>query len=118
MHINDNTLDLSKHKGAISPCPSCSNLPDAAKLERLTSGKACNMCLGNQFIATCLNCEGTGQYKGRTVWDGGRSEHASTCTPCGGKGAFPARKPSDWVDPVVEPAPESAKVVEPVATTV
>ena len=98
MAINDNSLDLSKYRGKISPCPVCSKRSDAAKVEALMSAKACKTCFGQGFVATCTNCKGTGMFSGSTVWDGGRSEHRSTCTPCGGAGMFPVKKPVDWVD--------------------
>jgi hypothetical protein len=93
MHINDNTVNLQQYKGEVKPCPLCSGRTPDAALDALTSGRACKLCFGKQFVAMCLNCDGTGQFRGRTVWDGGRSEHTSTCTPCGGSGVFPASKP-------------------------
>jgi hypothetical protein len=96
MNVNDNSMDIGRFKGPISPCPLCSSLSDTAKLDALTNGKACSLCMGQKFISYCKNCGGTGQYHGRTIWDGGRNEHTSTCTPCGGKGVYPARKPIDW----------------------
>ena len=106
MNINDNTISLAQYKGKIRRCPLCGSRTPSAALDALTSGKVCSMCLGHQFVAMCKNCDGTGSYKGRTVWDGGRSEHASTCTPCGGKGAFPCNKPKDWIDPKPIPVPD------------
>jgi hypothetical protein len=100
MNVNNNDISLDRFKGEIKPCPLCSNRTPSAALDALTSGRACTMCMGQGSIAMCTNCEGTGSYKGRTIWDGGRNEHASTCTPCGGKGCFPSRIPA------------SAKVVE------
>ena len=96
MNVNDNTLDISKYRGPVSPCPLCSTLSDAAKLDAMSSGRVCNLCLGRKFIAHCLNCHGTGQFAGTTVWDGGRSPHTSTCTPCGGTGVFAVAQPADW----------------------
>jgi DnaJ-class molecular chaperone len=98
MAINDNSLDLSKYRGTVKPCPVCSSRSDAAKLEALMSAKACKVCFGHGFVAMCINCKGTGMFSGSTVWDGGRSEHKSTCTPCGGAGMFPVKRPADWVD--------------------
>jgi len=109
MAINDNSLDLSKYRGEVRRCPQCGSLPPGARLDALTSGRACKLCLGREFVSVCLNCDGTGIYSGRTVWDGGRSEHRSTCTPCGGSGVFPVKRPTDWAD---KPAPESAVPVE------
>src|ERR1039457_2428346 len=103
MNVNDNTLDLSKYRGATKRCPLCSNLPDAAKLDAATSGRVCRLCLGQCFVAACTNCDGTGQYKGSTIWDGGKSPHISVCTPCGGTGVFPVKKPTDWKDKAPEP---------------
>jgi len=102
MAINDNSLDLSKYRGTVSPCPVCNKRSDAAKMESLMSAKACKTCFGQGFVAACTNCGGTGMFSGSTVWDGGRSEHKSTCTPCGGAGMFPTKKPADWVDKVDE----------------
>jgi hypothetical protein len=113
MNVNNNSMDLSLYRGEVRPCPLCSNLTPIAKLDRLSSGKVCTMCLGNGYIAMCKNCDGTGQYSGRTVWDGGRSEHKSTCNPCGGKGAFPARKPAGWVDRQDESKPSTPNGSQP-----
>jgi len=98
MNVNENTMDLTKHRGPVQPCPVCTTLSDAAKLDAMSSGKACSLCFNRRFVAYCLNCGGTGQYRGRTIWDGGRSEYASTCTPCGGTGVFPVARPADWSD--------------------
>ena len=111
MNVNDNSLDLAQYKGMVKPCPLCSRRSPDAAMDALTSGKSCRLCLGHQFVATCTNCDGTGQFKGRTVWDGGRSEHTSVCTPCGGTGVFATRKPDNYVEPVPE-------VVEPQAAVV
>jgi len=104
MPINDNSLDLSKYRGQVKRCPLCGNRTPNAALDALTSGKSCKLCFGKMFVATCLNCDGTGQFKGRTVWDGGRSEHTSVCTPCGGSGVFPVKQPADWQDDAATPA--------------
>lgn len=89
MAINDNCMDLSKYRGAIVACPFCPPITD-----QITSRAACSKCLGHRFIALCLNCDHTGQFKGRTVWDGGANAHTSTCTPCGGNGFFPSKGPA------------------------
>lgn len=112
MAINDNTLDLSKYRGEVRKCPLCSGQTPSAVMDALTSGRACKLCLGQKFVAMCKNCDGTGQFKGSTVWDGGRSQHMSTCTPCGGKGVYPVRKPKDWVD---QPVPTAETKKETVA---
>jgi hypothetical protein len=106
MLINDNTVNLQQYKGAIKPCPLCAQLTPDAALDALTRGRACRLCFDKKWVAVCLNCDGTGQYKGKTVWDGGRSDHTSTCTPCGGNGVFPANKPATVAIPKsVENAP-------------
>lgn len=115
MAINDNSINLSQHKGEIRRCPLCTRQSPDAALDALTSGKACKLCFGQGFVSMCKNCDGTGQFKGRTIWDGGRSEHVSVCSPCGGTGAFATKKPADWVD---HPPVDAPKVVEPVASTV
>jgi uncharacterized UBP type Zn finger protein len=111
MQINDNTMNLAQYRGEVRACPLCSNRTPNAALDALTSGKVCKLCLGHKFVAICLNCGGTGQCKGRSVWDGGRSEHTSTCMPCGGSGVFPVNRPENWADPApnktVETAPAS-----------
>ena len=117
MAINDNTISLQQYKGEIRPCPLCSARTPNAALDALTSGRACKLCMGHSYVAMCNNCEGTGIYKGRTIWDGGRSEQSSTCTPCGGSGVFATRKPYDWVPPAEAKVVE-AKVVEPAAVVV
>lgn len=89
MAINDNSMDLSKYKGAVVACPFCPPITD-----QLTTRAACTKCLGHRFISLCLNCDHTGQYKGSTIWDGGKNAHTSTCSPCGGTGFFPARGPA------------------------
>ena len=104
MNINDNTLDLSQYRGEIKRCPLCSQRTPDAALDALTSGKSCKLCMSQGFVAMCTNCKGTGQFSGRTVWDGGRSEHTSVCTPCGGVGVFATKRPENWADPLpVEP---------------
>lgn len=100
MQINSNEMDLSKYRGQIKPCLLCSSLPVSAKLDHVSSGVVCKMCLGQLFIAICTNCGGTGKYNGKTVWDGGMNDHYSTCTPCGGTGVFPVKKPADWKEPL------------------
>ena len=105
--INSNTISMAEYKGPISRCPMC-------RPEETLLGRACKWCMGNGFIAKCLNCDGTGKFKGRTAWDGGKNPHESTCGPCAGNGVFPARKPADWVDQ--EPATKS--VVETPTVTV
>lgn len=96
MPINDNSININQYKGLVEPCPLCyRHTPDAA-LDALMSGKSCRLCFGKTFIAHCLNCHSTGLFTGGSVWDGGRSQHTSTCGPCGGNGVFPAPKPADW----------------------
>jgi hypothetical protein len=118
MPINSNSMDLAAHKGPVKRCPLCSARTPSAVLDSLTSGKTCKLCLGHGYVSSCLNCGGTGQQRGRSVWDGGRSEHTSTCTPCGGTGAYATRKPANWVEPVELVEPTETKVVDNVAITV
>jgi len=93
-----NAMNLSLYKGTIRRCPLCSTRSQSAVLESLSSGQACRMCLGREFVAECRQCNGTGEYRQAAVWDGGQSAHTVVCTPCGGKGVYPVRKPADWVD--------------------
>jgi hypothetical protein len=99
--VNDNTMKLSQFHGEIRPCPLCTRLTPNAALDALMSGKSCKLCFEKKFIAMCTNCDGTGQYKGAAVWDGGKTSHTSVCTPCGGSGAFAIKKPDNWVEPTV-----------------
>ena len=114
--INDNNLDLGKYRGEVRRCPLCGSRTPSAAVDAMTSGRACRMCFGHGFVAVCTNCAGTGQYKGTSVWDGGRSEHTSTCTPCGGQGVYATRKPASWVD--ASPIAEPLKAIEPASTSV
>lgn len=107
--INNNTMDLAQFRGPVRKCPFC--LPDQIALR-----SACSKCFGQGFIAHCLNCDGTGQFKGASVWDGGRSSHTSTCTPCGGLGFFPHRGPATKVKAsplALKPIPRTAKPPAP-----
>lgn len=113
MHVNDNAINLADYKGTVKPCPICSTRTKSAAMDTLMSGRACKVCLGHGYVADCKNCGGTGLYKGRTVWDGGRSEHTSTCTPCGGQGVFATKKPDNWVEP-----PVAEEVIESIPATV
>ena len=81
---NNNEVKLSDYKGEVIPCPYC-------KKEEVLMGTACKWCLGNFYLAKCTNCGTTGKETKGALWDGGRSKHTSTCTPCGGTGYFPAR---------------------------
>ena len=98
MQVNNNSMDVASYRGEIKRCPLCSSQSPDAAFDALNSGKACRMCMGHKFIAICTNCDGTGQFKGSTIWDGGKSPHTSTCTPCGGTGVFPTKKPANWVE--------------------
>lgn len=109
--INDNSMDLTLYRGDVIVCPFCPPIADA-----MTTRRACTHCLGHQFIAKCLNCHATGQYSGRTVWDGGRNEHTSTCGPCGGKGFFPSKGPATAVV-VAAPSVVVPPLVPPVDIT-
>jgi len=109
-NVNDNTINLSKFRGPVRPCPMC-----RPGDELLRGMQSCRLCLGNRFVAKCLNCDGTGMYSGRSPWDGGRSEQSSTCDKCGGQGVFPAKRPADWPDEEVASAaavPSSVPVAE------
>ena len=98
MPINDNSIDLSKFKGPITPCPFCNTGRAKSKGAELTlQHRACVECMGNGFIAKCLNCE-DGLHTEGAVWDGGKTSHTSVCNMCGGRGHFPARRPKDWKD--------------------
>jgi hypothetical protein len=110
MQVNSNAMNLADYRSEIKPCPMCSSRTPSAAMDIALSGKVCKLCLGQGFIAMCKNCNGTGIYRGRTVWDGGRNEHSSTCTPCGGSGVFPVKKPADWKDPVM--AKDAVPVVD------
>ena len=83
--MNDNTFDLSQCKGEVIPCPFC-------RPEEVHLGRACQHCMGHFYLAKCKNCNATGKETKGAAWDGGKSSHTSTCTPCGGTGYYPARK--------------------------
>ena len=89
--INDNSISMAQYKGEVRPCPFCK------PLDKL-SGAACRWCLSQGYVAMCLNCNGTGSETRGAVWDGGKTQHSSTCNQCGGKGVFPARA-ADYVPP-------------------
>lgn len=100
--INSNTVDLDQFKGAVKRCPLCN-------VESTMRGRACTLCFDRKFVAECLRCKGTGLQSQGTVWDGGQSEHRSTCSACGGSGYFPAPKPKDWKDEVLAADETAAK---------
>jgi hypothetical protein len=121
--INDNSLDLSRYRGKITRCPVCQPVnkskeqTDAVRMERITLGKACLVCLGRGFVAICKNCGGDGIYKGSaSAFGGGDVPHHSTCNPCSGTGMFAVNQPADWKDDtpvaaqeVVAPAPAAVQ---------
>ena len=90
--VNSNEINMAECKGVVRPCPYC-------KKEDILSGRACAWCLSQRYVADCLKCDGTGLNHGRSIWDGGKSSHQSTCNYCGGKGMFPARA-KDYAPPV------------------
>jgi hypothetical protein len=117
LSINSNTLDLSKYRGPVRRCPHCT----LEKLLNDPNGQTCRSCLGHGFVASCLNCDGTGMFKGSALSFGGSGDvvHMSTCNPCGGTGMFAVRKPADWRDDVTVPAlalPASNPVPDPAIT--
>ena len=119
LHINDNTLDLSKYRGRIKRCPVCTPANaskatvDSIQIERLTLGKACSVCLGRGFVAECRNCGASGIYKGSAIsFGGGDVPHQSTCNPCSGTGFFAVNRPANWSDDT----PETAASKEVVAS--
>lgn len=112
--INSNTIDLSKYRGTITRCPHCSFAAkpnaDSIVAERITLGKACATCLGHGFVARCINCDGTGLFKGSAMaFGGGDVPHTSACNYCGASGYFAVRQPANWVDEEVL-APVAAAV--------
>jgi len=102
-----NAIKLSEYKGDISRCRYCT-------ADERMLGRACTRCMGQGYLATCLNCRGTGKFTGSSVWDGGRSSHTSTCNICGGQGTFPAREQEyiNWVasNPVADGEEENADI--------
>jgi hypothetical protein len=119
--INNNTIQMSQYKGQIKRCPFCTpkqtgnkEIDDRNLLEAMSNTAACKWCMSQRFVSICLNCNGTGKYNGKTIWDGGQHDHVTSCNPCASRGMYPARKPADWVEP-----PLVAKsAVEPVAAGV
>jgi hypothetical protein len=87
--IQENSMDLSQYKGPVSLCCYC-------KPEETLLGRSCQWCMAQRYLATCLNCKGSGKTTSGSVWDGGRSQYTAVCGPCGGKGVFPARE-ADYV---------------------
>ena len=71
--------------------------------------RACRVCFGRGFVAECLACNGKGKT-GVPVngSDPSLGTMASTCSKCGGGGAFGVNKPADWQDLVPEPAAKEA----------
>lgn len=106
--VDPNAIDLSKFRGAVERCPQCfvpkQVVREGKKVtivmadELRLSGTTCRLCMDQRFVAKCTNCDGTGKYNGKTVWDGGQNDHVTTCNPCGGAGFFPTKKPKDWQD--------------------
>lgn len=85
MSVQENSMDLSQHKGPIRICEFC-------KPEEQLLGRSCQWCMAQGHLATCLNCRGQGKTTSGSVWDGGRSQYTAVCGICGGKGIFPARE--------------------------
>jgi len=106
--INDNSMDLRQYKGPVRVCEFCK--PEATLL-----GQACPWCFAQGYLAMCLNCNGTGKHTEGAVWDGGKSSHTSTCTPCGGKGVYPARA-SDYAAQMRVPETATYAVPPPPVT--
>jgi DnaJ-class molecular chaperone len=101
-----NKLDLSQFRGPVRRCPLCN-------IENKLAGRSCKNCLDRGFVAECLNCKTTGLQTSGTVWDGGRSEHRSTCGPCGGKGYFPVNRPADWKDEFTDSSTQTIDTTAP-----
>ena len=91
--INNNTTDLAQYRGPVSRCPMCN-------IQATMQGRSCKLCFDRKFVAQCLRCKGTGLQTQGSVWDGGQTEHRSTCGACGGSGYFPVKKPKDWSDDI------------------
>lgn len=85
MAVQENSTDLAQHKGPVRICEFC-------KPEETLLGRACQWCMSNGYLATCLNCRGQGKTTSGSAWDGGRSQYTAVCGICGGKGIFPARE--------------------------
>lgn len=80
-----NHIDLAQYRGEITVCPFCK---PAARL----NGLHCDRCMDRGYIAKCTNCDATGVSTSAAVWDGGKTSHSATCTPCGGTGSYPVTK--------------------------
>lgn len=83
--VNENSMDLSQYKGPIRTCEFCSP-------EQTILGRSCQWCMAQGYLAHCLHCNGSGKVTSGSVWDGGRSNYTAVCSPCGGKGVYPARE--------------------------
>lgn len=91
--INSNTVNLAQYRGTITRCPMCN-------IGTTMQGRSCKLCFDRKFVARCLRCNGTGLQTQGSIWDGGRTEHRSTCGACGGSGYFPVNRPKDWKDEI------------------
>ena len=96
-------MSMQKYHGEISKC-SC-GIADAPEKQ---GERACRLCFGRGFVASCRECDGKGQVEQKMA--GGPGTMKSTCIPCGGAGLFAVPKPADWAEPVKEEAKEEVAV--------
>jgi hypothetical protein len=92
---------IAKFHGAIRPCSCGAYSKETGKVDPEKSGqRSCALCFGRGFLASCLRCEGKGQYSEGMA--GGPGSMTVTCSSCGGTGFYGVNKPADWVDEPVE----------------
>ena len=94
--------NIQQFHGVVSKC-SCG----LADHPEGTGERACKICFGRGFTASCLKCDGNGQYQERVA---GAVEGfmGVTCIACGGVGRFGVNKPADWDETHPVAAPETS----------
>jgi hypothetical protein len=80
---------ISKYHGEISEC-SCG----LYRFPEKQTERACRVCMGRGFVASCLACDGKGMLLQKMA--GGPGTHTATCSMCGGTACFGVNKPADW----------------------
>lgn len=93
---------IQQYHGEVKPC-------DCGLYEHPegTGERACGLCFGRGFVASCLACEGKGRVEQKMA--GGPGTMSATCSLCGGKGVYGVNKPADWDEthPAEVVAPEA-----------
>ncbi len=95
--------NISAFHGEVSKC-SCG----LADHPEGTGERACGLCFGRAFVASCTACDGKGKVEQKMA--GGPGTMSATCSICGGVGKFGVNKPADWEEthPAQIPVPQES----------